>query len=112
MQVKTNPREIKAYCNRLGYTDVYPFEVVRTVSNITVEIRRMNTTLVKAPKNFHPGGFCGHYSDNHDQEYTYESNLDAPVIRVRWSEAKKQWQHAGSRFSMDDTPYKFHDYNF
>ncbi|MFA5408240.1 MAG: hypothetical protein WC343_05655 [Bacilli bacterium] len=73
----------------------------------------MDTKLIQAPKDFHPGGFVGHYSDNHAQEYEYIINPDNPVTRVRWSERNRQWQKGKhTRFHMADKPWKFYDYNF
>ena len=112
MQVKTNPKEIKAYCNMVMYTDVHPYEVVKVISEKTVEVRPMKATPTVVPKDFHPGGFCGHWSDNRAQEYAYESNPEGATLRVRWSEANKRWQVGQQRFSMNDNPVKFHDYNF
>ena len=41
-------QDIKAYANRNGYTDVYPFEVIKVVSDICVEIRAMKTEIGRA----------------------------------------------------------------
>ena len=106
-------REVQKYCNHHGYTDAYPFEVVRVVSDKCVEVRAMSVTQTKFPSDFSPGGFVGHYHDNRSgQEYEYKSNPENTVIRVRWSEAKRQWQSERGRHHMADKPYKFHDYNF
>jgi hypothetical protein len=107
-------REIQKYCNQHGYTDVYPFEVVRIVSDKCVEVRAMKVVQTKFPSDFTPGGFMGHYHDNRSgQDYEYHSDPEAPVQRVRWSEANRQWQMGKYiRFSMSDRPYKFYDYNF
>lgn len=105
-------REIQAYCNMVMYTDVEPYEVVRVVSDKTVEIRAMKATLINAPKDFHPGGFVGHFSDNYAQEWSYESKPDAPTMKVRWSERNRRWQQGHQKFSMSTKPRKFHDYNF
>jgi len=106
--------EIKAYANRSGYTDVEPYEVVRVVSDICVEVRAMKTVQTKFPSDFHAGGFVGHYSDNRSgQEYDYFPNEEAKPFKIRWSKANRQWQLGKHmRFSMADKPYKFYDYNF
>jgi len=57
------------------WTDRYAYEVVRVISDKTVEIRRLNATLV--------GNWL-------DQDYTYEANEDAPVERVR--KCKNGWK--------------------
>lgn len=106
-------KKIRKYCNHHMYTDVDPYEVVRVISDKCVEVRKMDTKLIQAPKDFHPGGFVGHYSDNHAQEYEYIINPDNPVTRVRWSERNRQWQKGKhTRFHMADKPWKFYDYNF
>lgn len=104
----------RKYANFLGYTDVEPFEIVKVVSEKTLEIRAMSTVQTKKPTEFHKGGFVGHFADNRSgQEYTYHSNEDAPVVRIRWSERKGTWQSKhGSRFALAEEPYKFYDYNF
>lgn len=106
--------EIKKYANRSGYSDVEPYEVVRIVSDICVEVRPMKTVQTKFPQDFHRGGFVGHYSDNRSgQEYDYFSNEEAKPFKIRWSRANRQWQVGKHiRFHMADKPYKFYDYNF
>jgi hypothetical protein len=106
--------EIKKYANFCGYTDVDPYEVVRTISPICVEVRAMSTKQIEFPKQFYPGGFVGHFADNRGgQKYEYTSNPDAPVFRIRWSRSNRHWQTASKmRFAMSDNPYKFYDYNF
>ena len=105
---------IKKYANHAMYTDVNPYEVVKTISPICVEVRAMRTEQISAPKEFHPGGFVGHFSDNRSgQKYNYFSDESSPVFRIRWSERKRQWQTpSGMRFVMSDNPHKFYDYNF
>lgn len=106
-------REIQAYCNSRGYTDVEPYEIVKVVSGKCVEVRAMKSVLVKAPQDFHAGGFCGHFSDNNSQEWAITSDPEAKTERVRWSEANRQWQQGKyGRFSMSETPVKHYDYNF
>lgn len=105
-------RQIKKYANHLMYTDVDPYEVIRVISPLTVEVREMKTNQIRFPQEFHPGGFSGHYSDNKGgQEYEYISDPEAPVIRIRFSK-KGIWNYKGMRFLMADHPYKFYDYNF
>lgn len=92
------------------YSDVYPYEVVRIVSPKCVEIRAMKSTLTRAPKDFRIGGFSAHCVDNYAQEYSYESNPEAGIIRVRLT--KRGWRLGNRRFEMEDKPVRFYDYNF
>lgn len=106
-------KKIRKYCNQLHYTDVTPWEVVRVISDITVEIRRMDTKQIKFPSNFEPGGFVGHFHDNRSgQDYEYISNPENETIRIRWSKRGFWANGRYNRFSMADKPYKFYDYNF
>lgn len=100
--------KIRKYCNERLYTDVNPYEVVRVVSDKIVEVRPMHAEITKRPKEFHPGGFSGHYSDNYAQEYKYTSVEDAPIMRLHLS--KQGWGRG--RFTMSDKPRKFYDFNF
>jgi len=96
----------------LGYTDVHPNEIVRYVSDKTLEIREMNTELLNPEDlEFHLGGFSAHCSNQRCQEYKYTSNEDAPIRRIRKNN-KGQWVYKGTRYSVSDTPHKFYDYNF
>lgn len=107
-------KEIKKFANHHMYTDVDPYEVIRTISPICVEIREMKTTQTSFPKEFYPGGFIGNFADNRGgQDYTYESDETNPTKRIRFSRAKGNWFDANNgRFHMSDAPYKFYDYNF
>lgn len=107
-------QKIKSYANQYLHTDVMPYEVIKIISPICVEIRAMNAIQIEFPQNFHEGGFVGHFADNRQgQKYEYSTNLNAKIIRIRWSQAKRQWQSKdGNRFIMSDKPYKFYDYNF
>jgi len=103
---------IRKFANYCGYTDVEPYEVVRIISAITVEVRPMRTVQTKFPGDFHAGGFSGHYADNREgQEYDYFSDENAPTLRIRLNK-NGNWMHRGMRFSMADAPHKFYDYNF
>jgi len=105
--------QIKAYANNHLYSDVEPFEVLRVISPICVEVRAMRTVQTKFPQEFHAGGFVGHYADNYGgQEYDYFQDEEQPIIRIRFSRAKRQWQGSHGRFYMSDKPYKHYDYNF
>lgn len=102
--------KIRKYCNHHGYSDIEPYEVVRVISDKTVEVRQMIATQIKFPQVWEKGGFAGHCVDNNNQAYEYETNKTAPIIRVR--KTKNGWKHHGMRFQMSDKPFKFYDYNF
>lgn len=101
------------FANQYGYSDVYPFEVVRVISDKTIEVREMDAERDESVKlEWAPGGFAGHCLNQRDQKWFITSNESNPVIRIRLS-AKKGWQDKhGRRFGLSDQPVRFYDYNF
>jgi hypothetical protein len=72
------------YANHIGYSDVNPFEIIRKVSEKTVEIRAMNAERDPNWKpDFVAGGFCGTVVNQRDQRWIISSSADAPVVRIR-----------------------------
>lgn len=100
--------KIRSFCNQYGYSDIYPYEVVRVISNNCVEVRAMDTKQIVFPKEIYVGGFSAHTADNWNQEYEFISNPENSVVRIR--KGKKGW--ANGRFMMSDKPFKHYDYNF
>ncbi len=100
------------YANKIGYSDVTPYEVVRVVSNKTLEIRRMNAERDPNWKpEFVPGGFFGTVVNQNSQEWIITSDDKAPVIRIRLG--KQGWKDANrGRYDIADAPQRFYDYNF
>ena len=103
---------MQQFANKLGYTDVTPFEVVRVVSDKTIEVREMSADRDDSVKlDFHVGGFSAHCSDQDAQKWFIKSDEAGRVIRIRLG--KQGWKSAcGSRFSLSDQPVRFYDYNF
>ena len=104
--------KMQRYANHYGYSDVNPFEVIRVISEKTVEIRAMDSH--KDPKwkpEWHVGGFAGHCANQHEQSWFITKNLGNPVIRIRLG--KNGWKDKwGGRYQLADAPVKFYDYNF
>jgi hypothetical protein len=100
------------YANHIGYSDVNPFEIIRKVSEKTVEIRAMNAERDPNWKpDFVAGGFCGTVINQRDQRWIISSSVEAPVVRIRLG--KHGWKDAnGNRYQLADQPRKFYDYNF
>jgi hypothetical protein len=103
--------DLKMYANKMGYTDIHPYEIVRKVSEKTLEIRAMDTVLDPAWKMVaHVGGFCANVVNN-GGEWIITSNPENTVIRVRLG--KKGYKNKyGERFVLSSEPEKFYDYNF
>lgn len=100
------------YANHIGYSDVNPFEIIRKISDKTIEIRAMNAERDPNWKpDFVAGGFCGTVVNQRDQRWIISSSADAAVVRIRLG--KQGWKDAnGRRFQLSDEPVKFYDYNF
>jgi hypothetical protein len=100
------------YANHIGYSDVTPYEVVRVISDKTVEIREMDAARDESVKmEWIAGGFTGVCLNQRDQRWTITSNDANPVKRIRLG--KQGWKDAhGGRFKLADKPVKFYDYNF
>lgn len=101
------------YLNNYGWSDVTPFEVVRVISDKTVEIREMNAELDPSWRpDGTPGGFCGHVLNNDSQKWIITSNPDAPVFRARLCKGGRWSVGGNARFVPSDKPVCFYDYNF
>ena len=101
------------FANRLGYSDVEPFEVVRVVSDKCLEIRRMDAELDPAwQPEWVVGGFAGQCVNQNQQRWIIASNPANPVSRIRLQKNGNWKSPCGGRFDLSDEPRKFYDYNF
>jgi hypothetical protein len=100
------------FANHIGYSDINPYEVVRVVSDKTLEVREMDAVRDESVKlEFHVGGFSAHCSNQRNQKWFINSNKSNPVVRIRLG--KNGWKDAhGRRYALSDDPVKFYDYNF
>lgn len=102
----------KNYANQVGYSDAYPFEVVRRVSEKTIEIREMSAVRDDSWKpDFIQGGFCGMVINQYDQRWVITSKPDSRIVRIR--KGKRGWRDVnGNRYMLAEKPVRFYDYNF
>ena len=101
------------HASRYGYSDVDAYEIVKVISDKTIEVRKMDTKHDISHLKQYAGGFCGHVEDQRNQKVTYASNPEAKVIRIRRNKNNpEQWSNNGSRFGLTEKPYAFYDYNF
>ncbi len=98
--------KIRAYVNVHHYTDIEPYEVVETINNKTVLIRKMNYVLKTAPIQ-HVGGFSA-ITENSTQEWEVTQDLTNPIVKLKLHKAG--WGHG--KYFMSDSPCRFYDYNF
>jgi uncharacterized membrane protein len=103
----------KLFANHIGYSDIEPFEVVKVISDKTIEIRRMEAErdLTWKPEII-PGGFAGHCVNQNEQRWNITSNEKNQTIRIRLSKNKGWKDKHGRQFKLSDKPRKYYDYNF
>ncbi len=100
------------YANLHGYSDVYPYEVVRVISDKTIEIRAMKCERDSTWKpNMIPGGFFAYCDNQDEQSWIIESDSSIATIRARKRKDGK-WYSAFGRHVLADKPKHFYDYNF
>lgn len=108
---KTMEIEIGTGVTLMGYSDRTPFEVVKIISDKTLDVRRMDAVLDPDwVPDFHVGGFMGHTANDHEQKWTITSNPSGEVVRIRLG--KKGWKDKyGNKYSVGKA-VKFFDHNF
>lgn len=100
------------YANLYLYSDVRPYEIVRRVSDKTIEVRELDAELnADWTPEIVSGGFSGHCTNQNSQQWTFRSNPDAPVVRVRLRK-DGQWHSAYGRHVIQPEPRRFYDFNF
>jgi hypothetical protein len=101
------------YAMHMAYSDINPYEVIRVVSDKCIEVREMKAKLnPKYKPEFVPGGFSAICLNGFDQEWIIEPDESRPIIRIR-ANKKLGWAcKDGRRFSLNDKPVKYYDYNF
>lgn len=100
------------YANHHGWSDVTPYEVIRVISEKTIEIREMKAERDPSyTPEFVPGGFSAVCTNQRDQQWIITPDDTAPVIRARLRKDGRFWSAHGSH-RLNDTPIRFYDYNF
>lgn len=102
--------EYKYACHYL-HTDVHAYEIVKVVSDKTLEVRKIDTDHNIAHLKQYAGGFFGHVAEQRNQKVTYAANPNNEVIRIR-KKKNGGWGHKGCRFGLQEKPYAFYDFNF
>jgi hypothetical protein len=104
---------MKKFANHYGYSDVNPYEVIKVISDKTIEIREMSAKRDESVKlEFHVGGFSAHCSNQNQQKWFIDTDVSRPVIRIRLSKSGVWKDKHGRKFYLDDKPVRFYDYNF
>ena len=90
--------EQATHANLHLYSDVYPYEIVRKISDKTLEIRKMNYTLTN--------------NDMSNQEWEISSNENNPTFRIRLNKNGTWRDRRKLRYSLDTEPSCYYDYSF
>ncbi len=107
--MKTTTNTGFRYANRVLFSDVIPYEIVRHISGKSLAIRPMHTEMIIAPK-AHTGGFAANFDNNQEYEYKSAPELAEVIIRLHKDGV---WRcKKGNRYVLNDRPVKFHDFNF
>lgn len=99
------------YFTEIGYSQQYPWKVVkRTEKTVTlVKVEVAGDPEWAAKKDFQPGGFCGHCSNQSEQTWLFAGINEGYTCVIR--KTKKGWSRKGVRF-VEDRAIEFYDYNF
>lgn len=108
--------EEKLYANRIGYSDVDPYEIIEKKTDKLYVIREMEAVETeeskrKRIKSFIPGGFFGHF-DNDIQEWDIKPKKDGWTLKIRRHKDGYFYDTMGQRYSLSNKPVKFYDFNF
>lgn len=93
------------------WSDAEAFTVIgKTPCTITVQ--RDKATLKPGWKpEWEEGGFCGHCTNQSEQEYDYERNPNGQKVTLRWSDKYGCYVNKGWR-SCEYGRHEFYDYNY
>lgn len=101
------------FANHYGYSDVSPFEVLRVISDKTIEVREMQATKDDSVKlEFHVGGFSANCSNQRQQKWNIAANPEGRTVRIRLNKNGMWKDSEGRKFKLNNQPIKFYDYNF
>ena len=98
------------YANKLGWSDVTPFEVIERKNEKLLVIREMTCDNVKVPSHT-PGGFSAHF-ENQEQEWNVTPDRNGRIEKIRLHKDGKWRDKHGNNYDVSDRAIKFHDYNF
>lgn len=98
------------YANFHMFSDVEPYEIVKVISDKTIEVRGMTCTRNFKPE-WIPGGFAGVCTNQQDQEWLIESNPTNNTLRLR-KRKDGNFYKGSMKFILSNTPSKYYDFNF
>jgi len=102
------------HANYRGYSDTHPYEIVRVVSDKTIELRAMTAERREGwTPEFVRGGFSAHCTNNGDQRsaWVIKSDPEGYTVRARLQK-DGSWKSSHGRHSLHTAAIKHYDYNF
>ena len=100
-----------SYANNGGYSDITPYEIVRVISDKTIEIREMDCEKLPWKPDWHEGGFSGHLANQDEQKWDIKSNEENSTIKARLRKDGYFHSEVGKHY-IEKSPRKFYEYNF
>ena len=113
IELRKEIEDTDTYANHIGYSDVYPYEIIERRTDKKIIIRAMNSELDETWKpDIVLGGFVGHCVNNGEQRWIITSNEKMTPIVIRKHSDGKWYDKNKMRFSLSDEPCRHYDYNF
>lgn len=103
------------YANRIGFSDVEPFEVISHVSEKCYVIRSMQSHRRNPEDDLgcQVGGFAAHHSRQRDQKwFIYPSFIGGYCTKIRLHKDGVWRDKDGNAYRLGNQPVRFYDYNF
>lgn len=105
--------KVFTHASMYGYSDVEAYEIVKVISENTLEIRRLHADFDISHLKQHVGGFSAHVENQRAQKVTYRSDENNDTMRIRRKKNNPElWGYKNSKFRLETEPYAFYDFNF
>ena len=101
------------FANKIGYSVITPFEVIRIVSDKCLEVRAMNYVQTNTQDMvFHAGGFAAHCANQNDQKWDIQPDAEGYVFKIR-KNVRGTWKDKhGDTYAVETKARRRYDFNF
>ena len=108
--------EKKLFANRMGWSDIEPFEVIEQRTEKLYVVREMEAvetkeSIIARNKSFVPGGFFGHF-DNDLQDWDIKPKEKGFTFNIRRHKDGHFYDTCRQRYVISEKPIKYYDFNF
>ena len=102
-------RPTEPFAIMYALVDKYPYEVVKVISARTIEVRKMDSEIVRAFKPQLVGKNRVYFYDDGTLKYEVKSNPNNEVIRIRRSKKNNTiWKKGRTTFILSEEPERHH----